>query len=77
MQGRAGGRAARKDAVCEGRSLGEMEVEGETSAPLGVSHRHSLSKFSTVFGLLVHVTFFPKIKSKLSLAYFLAKFSVL
>lgn len=41
MQGRAGGRVARKDAVCDipqqGRSLGEMEVEGETSAPLGVS----------------------------------------
>lgn len=40
MQGRAG-RAARKDAVCEtpqqGRSLGEMEVEGETAAPVGVS----------------------------------------
>lgn len=40
MQGRAG-RAARKDAVCEtpqqGRSLGEMEVEGETAAPVAVS----------------------------------------
>lgn len=40
MQGRAG-RAARKDAVCEtpqqGRILGEMEVEGETAAPVGVS----------------------------------------
>ncbi|XP_016364437.1 dedicator of cytokinesis protein 9-like isoform X8 [Sinocyclocheilus rhinocerous] len=39
MQGRAG-RAARKDAVCEtpqqGRSLGEMEIEGETAAPIGV-----------------------------------------
>ncbi len=40
MQGRAG-RAARKDAVCEtpqqGRSVGEMEIEGETAAPVGVS----------------------------------------
>lgn len=39
MQGRAG-RAARKDAVCEtpqqGRSVGEMEIEGETAAPVGV-----------------------------------------
>lgn len=40
MQGRAG-RAARKDAVCEtpqqGRTLGEMEVDGDTAAPVGVS----------------------------------------
>ncbi|KAI2663347.1 Dedicator of cytokinesis protein 9 [Labeo rohita] len=39
MQGKAG-RAARKDAVCEtpqqGRSVGEMEIEGETAAPVGV-----------------------------------------
>ncbi|KAA0713247.1 Dedicator of cytokinesis protein 9 [Triplophysa tibetana] len=39
MQGWAG-RAARKDAVCDipqqGRSLGEMEVEGETSAAIGI-----------------------------------------
>nr|XP_055068830.1 dedicator of cytokinesis protein 9 isoform X6 [Misgurnus anguillicaudatus] len=40
MQGRAGRAARSKDAVCEipqqGRSLGEMEVEGETTAPVGV-----------------------------------------